>query len=140
MTRPKGNPVIYDGRFQERLRRYLKNHHRGERAAVAKPALLKVIRQGGVRLDRRDLDEALRVLRHALWPVLATDQGVFWAQTRAEALKARQYVAARFADMRQTVDDYDRIASRLGETALPDQAPADAKGQRLLWAGLAAGS
>jgi hypothetical protein len=87
----------------------LKNRHRGEAAAITKPRLVAALAEAGHPVDRRVLDETLRAMRAAGFPVAATAAGVFWARTRDELLRARHTVAARFDDLRETVDAYDRL-------------------------------
>ncbi len=123
------------------LRSMLKNHHRGEASAIAKPRLYAALAAAGVLHDRRDLDKLLRAERAAGFPVAATGAGVFWAIRAEELDRARAYVTSRFADMRETVEAYDRLLAAWAAPAeIPGQPPRGANGQGLLFQGLAPGS
>ena len=123
------------------LRSMLKNHHRGEASAITKPSLYAALAAAGVLKDRRDLDRLLRAERAAGFPVAATGAGVFWAVTRDELGRARTYVTSRFADLRETVEAYDRLIARwAAPPEIPGQPPRASGGQGLLFGTLAPGS
>lgn len=117
------------------IRAFLKNFHRGEAKAIAKPMMLRVFAVGPVHLRPRELDELLRSQRAAGFPVAATGAGVFWAASLAELRKAHHYVTSRFGDLRETAQAYERLIAGWGLTALPGEAPVDATGQHLMFAG-----
>ena len=113
------------GAAHEALRRILKNHARGPRAAIPNPTLVGLLRQRNITraitrlrweddlddlaINDRTLPCLIRDLRVGTPdPVTSGGKGYYWARTVDEMKRGRHYVASRFNDLRIIVDSDDR--------------------------------